>query len=77
MTNMDEIMTAAQSLPASGRAQLIATLWDSVTVDWVPPDSQWVTEANRRSDAYDVGDMTGDSWAEVRERTRREAGLEG
>lgn len=74
---MNEILTAARSLPASERAQLIATLWDSVSpVDWVPPDSQWITEANRRSDAYDSGEMTGSPWAKVRERARREAGLD-
>ena len=77
MTNMNEILTAAQSLPASERAQLIATLWDSVSpVDWVPPDSQWIAEANCRSDAYDSGEMTGSPWAKVRERARREAGLD-
>ena len=78
MTNMNEILTAAQSLPASERAQLIATLWDSVSpIDWVPPDSQWIAEANRRSDDYDAGKMTDAPWAEVRERARREAGLDG
>ena len=78
MNTVNEILTAAQSLPASERAQLIATLWDSVSpVDWVPPDPQWITEANRRSDAYEAGEMTGASWAEVRERARREAGLDG
>ena len=80
MTNMNEILTAAQALPASERAQLIANLWDSVSpVDWVPPDSQWIAEANRRSDAFDSGEMTGSTgstWAEVRERARREAGLD-
>ena len=77
MTNMNEILTAAQSLPASERALLIARLWDSVSpVDWVPPDSQWIAEANRRSDAYDSGEMTGSLWAKVRERARREAGLD-
>ena len=77
MTNMNEILTATQSLPASERAQLIATLWDSVSpVDWVPPDSQWISEANRRSNAYDSGEMTGSPWAKVRERARREAGLD-
>ncbi|WP_443217277.1 addiction module protein [Rhodopirellula sp. P2] len=75
---MSEILTAAQSLSSSERAQLIATLWDSVSpTDWVPPDSQWIAEANRRSDAYDAGEMTGSPWVEVRERARREAGLDG
>jgi len=77
MTSMNEILTAAQSLPASERAQLIAALWDNVSpTDWVPPDAQWVAEANRRSDAYDAGEMTGAPWAEVRERARGKAGLD-
>ncbi|MEZ5944681.1 MAG: addiction module protein [Planctomycetaceae bacterium] len=75
---MNDILTAAQALPAAERAQLIATLWDSVSpLDWVPPNSDWVAEANRRSDAYDAGDMTGSPWSEVRQRARREAGLDG
>jgi len=78
MTTINEILNAAQSLPASERAQLIATLWDSVSPgDWVPPDSQWITEANRRSEAYDTGEMPRIPWAEVRERARHEAGLDG
>jgi putative addiction module component (TIGR02574 family) len=77
MTTMNEILTAAQSLPSSERAQLIAALWDNVSpTDWVPPDALWITEANRRSDAYDSGEMTGAPWAEVRERARRKAGLD-
>ena len=78
MTTIHEILTAAQSLPSTERAQLIAALWDNVSpADWVPPDAQWVNEANRRSDAYDAGEMTGAPWAEVRERARRKAGLDG
>ena len=78
MTNINEILKAAQALPASERAQLIAALWDNVSPsDWVPPDAQWVADANRRSDAYDAGEMSGSPWAEVRERARREAGLDG
>lgn len=77
MTSMNEILTAAQSLPASERAKLIAALWDNVSpTDWVPPDAQWVVEANRRSEAYDAGEMTGTPWAEVCERARGKAGLD-
>jgi len=77
MSSINEILTAAQSLPASERAQLIAALWDNVSpTDWVPPDEQWIAEANRRSDAYDSGDMTGAPWDEVRERARGKAGLD-
>jgi len=78
MTTLSDILTAAQTLPSSERAQLIAALWDNVSpTDWVPPDAQWVAEANRRSDAFDSGELTGSAWAEVRERARRKAGLDG
>lgn len=78
MTSRTDILTAAQSHPSGERAQLIAALWDTaLPSDWVPPDSQWVAEANRRSDAYDAGEMSGDTWAEVRRRARRKAGLDG
>ena len=77
MTTLADILTAAQSLPSKERAQLIAALWDGVIPsDWVPPNRQWVVEANERSDAYDAGEMSGATWAEVRERARREAGLD-
>lgn len=78
MTTINEILTAAQALPSSERAQLIVALWDNVSpADWVPPDAQWISEASRRSDAYDSGEMTGDTWAVVRERARRKARLDG
>ena len=78
MTSLNEILTAAKSLPSPERAQLIAALWDNVSPDdWIPPDAKWIAEANRRSDAYDSGEMSGSAWSEVRERARREAGLDG
>lgn len=77
MTILSDILNAAKMLPSNERAQLIAALWDNVApADWIPPDSQWVAEANRRSDAYDAGNMTGSAWSEVRERVRRKAGLD-
>lgn len=73
-----EIFDAAQTLNSSERAQLLAALWDTVAPsDWVPPDVHWIAEASRRSDALDAGDMTSSTWAEVRERARRMAGLDG
>ena len=78
MTTLAEILDAAKALNPSERAQLIAALWDNVAPsDWVPPEAQWTAEANLRSDAYDAGNMTASSWAEVRERARRMAGLDG
>ena len=77
MTSLNDILIAAQSLPSSERAQLISALWDKVSPDdWVPPSTEWITEANRRSDAFDAGMMAGADWADVRERARRRAGLD-
>ena len=78
MTTLNEIITAAQALPPSDRAQLIASLWEkSLPEEWVPPNTHWITECNQRSDAFEAGEMTGSSWTEVRERARRKAGLDG
>lgn len=77
MISLNEILTAAQSLPSSERAQLIAALWDKTSSDdWVPPSAGWITEAGRRSDSFDAGEMTGSDWSDVRERARRKAGLD-
>ena len=78
MTSLNDILNAAQALPSDQRAQLIAALWDNTDPsDWVPPSAEWIAEANRRSDAYDAGKMSGSPWSEVRERARRKAGLDG
>jgi len=78
MTTFSEILTAAQALPPADRAQLIASLWEkSAPNDWVQPSAEWLAESNQRSDAYDAGDMAGSSWADVRDRARRKAGLDG
>lgn len=77
MTTVQEILDAAQALPSGERAQLIHALWDSVSPDdWTPPNDEWITEAQRRSDAYDAGQMTASPWSEVRQRARRKAGLD-
>lgn len=76
MTNVQEILDAAQALPASERAQLIYALWDSIAPDdWPAPSTEWIAEARCRSRAHDAGEMQSSPWAEVRERIRREAGL--
>ncbi len=78
MTSLNEIITAAQALPPSDRAQLIASLWEkSSPEEWVIPDAKWIAECNRRSDAFETGEISGSSWTDVRERARREAGLDG
>ena len=77
MVTLNEILDAAQSLPSSERAQLIASLWDTTSpADWVPPSPEWVAEANRRSDKFNTGEESGADWAIVRQRARKAAGLE-
>lgn len=76
MTDYESILTAAQGLSPTERAQLIVELWDHTSPEnWSPPSDAWLSETNRRSDALDAGEMTGSSWQEVRERARRQAGF--
>lgn len=77
MTTLNDIIDAAQGLPSSERAQLIHVLWDSISPeDWAPPTEAWINESQRRSKAYDDGQMTASPWSEVRERVRRKVGLD-
>jgi len=78
MSTFDDVLDAAQSLPASDRVRLIDALWDSVPPDqWPPPSEEWIGEAQRRSAEYDAGRMSASPWPEVRQRARRKAGLDG
>jgi putative addiction module component (TIGR02574 family) len=77
MVTLHEILDAAQNLPSSERAQLIASLWATTAPeDWVAPSADWVAEANRRSDDFDDGKASGSDWTDVRHRARKAAGLE-
>ncbi len=77
MSTVQEILDAAQALPVADRARLLSALWGAVSPeDWAPPADDWVAEADRRSAAYDAGDMTAAPWSEVRQRSRRKAGLD-
>ena len=77
MVTLNDILISAQLLPSSDRAQLIASLWDTTSPeDWVPPDAEWIIEANRRSDAFDAGNETASDWHDAQKRARKAAGLE-
>jgi len=77
MTTIQEILDAAQTLPSAERAQIISALWQSVSPDdWAPPADDWIAEAQRRSEAYDAGEMKASPWSDVRKRARRKAGLD-
>ena len=78
MTTVEDILAAAQALPATERAHLLHALWNSLPPEeWTLPNDDWLNEANRRSDAIDAGELTTESWSTVRERVRRKAGLDG
>jgi len=78
MMTFDDILGAAQELPAADKARLIAALWDSVPPEeWAAPSEEWVAEAQRRSAEVDAGRMPASPWPEVRQRARRKAGLDG
>jgi putative addiction module component (TIGR02574 family) len=76
MTTVQEILDAAQTLPTSERARLIHALWETVSPDdWALPSEEWIAGSQRRSEAYDFGQMTASPWSEVRQRARRKAGF--
>lgn len=77
MTTILEIFDAAQALASAERAQLIHALWETVEPeDWSPPSDDWLAEIQRRSEAYDAGQMSASPFSEVRKRARRKAGLD-
>ena len=77
MTNIDDIISAAQSLPLDDRARLIPLLWDKLNPEeWPAPSIAWIDEANRRSDDLDQGKLSTDSWDNVRDRARKKAKLD-
>lgn len=77
MTTYQDILNAAQHLSDAERAQLLDALWSKTSPsDWSPPGQAWLEAANKRSEAYDAGEMTADSWDQVRQRARKQAGLD-
>jgi putative addiction module component (TIGR02574 family) len=76
--SFDELLSAANGLPAAERMRLSDLLRESVPPDeWPPLSDEWLAEIDRRSCEYDAGRMPTASWSEVRQRTRRQAGLDG
>lgn len=77
MASFEDVLGAAQELPAADRIRLIGALWDSVPPnEWPSPSDEWIAEAERRSSEYDAGRMPASPWPEVRARARRKAGLD-
>ena len=77
MTDYREILNAAQSLKAADRRELVVALWETLEGDELaPPSDEWIAETRKRSAERDAGQMSVARWPEVRDRTRRRAGLE-
>lgn len=77
MSTYQEVLHAAQALPAVERVQMIHVLWDTISPDdWQGPSDAWLAEINLRSEAIDREEMSLAPWGEVRERVRREVGLD-
>ena len=77
MQTYDDVLGAAQGLDPGDRIRLIGALWDSVPPEqWPPPSTEWLAEVQRRSEALDAGKMATSPWPEVRERARKEAGID-
>jgi putative addiction module component (TIGR02574 family) len=78
MASVQDILNAAQTLSSAERAQIIHALWGTVSPDdWSPPSEVWIAEAQRRSEALDARQMMASPWSDVRQRVRRQAGLDG
>lgn len=78
MATFDDVLGAAQNLPAPDRVRLMDALWESMEPsEWPAPGADWIAEAQRRSAEYEAGNMTASPWPEVRRRARRKAGLDG
>jgi putative addiction module component (TIGR02574 family) len=77
MATFDDVLGAAQNLPAPDRVRLIDALWESMEPsEWPAPSDEWIAEAQRRSAEYDAGSMSASPWPEPRQRARRESALD-
>ena len=46
MATFDDVLDAAQDLPAPDRVRLIDALWESMEPDeWPAPSDEWIAEA--------------------------------
>ena len=77
MATYEQILTAAQGLSQEERTQLLAALWEEVSPEkWSLPSQDWLNEADQRSQEYESGQMEADTWENVRQRARKQAGLD-
>lgn len=73
----EQVLQTALALPTEERFQLIEAL---LAADQAPPppfDESWRAVILRRSAEIDSGEVAEIPWAEVRQRLRRQVGLDG
>ena len=77
MSTFETALSAAQELSASERQRLVDAILETIPADQASlPSEEWIAAAQRRSAAFDRGEMTASSWPAVRERARKQAGLD-
>jgi putative addiction module component (TIGR02574 family) len=75
MPMTEQVLQSALALPSEERFQLIEAL---IAADQAPPfDESWRAVIQRRSAEIDAGTAAEVPWAEVRQRLRRQVGLDG
>ncbi|MFO0871379.1 MAG: addiction module protein [Pirellulales bacterium] len=77
MSDYQTVRSAAAELPVADRLRLIDDLAASVPDDQPPSlSAEWLAEIERRSVEIDSGDVTTESWQEVRQRLLHRVGLD-
>jgi putative addiction module component (TIGR02574 family) len=81
VATFNEVFNAAESLPIDDRIRLVDAIWDTIQDsprDQRPaPSEEWIAECQRRSAAYDAGEISASPWPEALARAERKAGLDG
>ena len=72
----EQVFQSALALPSDERFQLIEAL---IAAEQTPPpfDESWRAVIQRRSAEIDAGSVPEIPWSEVRQRLRRQVGLDG
>jgi putative addiction module component (TIGR02574 family) len=81
MATFNDVLQAAETLPIDDRLRLVGAVWDTIACapvsDWPAPSDEWIAECQRRSAAYDAGEISASPWPEALARAERRAGLDG
>ena len=72
MSSLQEVLTAARSLPEDDRLQLVDELIATLEPDdKALLDAEWLAEIQRRSREYDAGRMQAVPWEVVKKQARK------